>query len=74
MLIRYLERTVKLSEIDTVWQIDVRAWRTKFTVTEEWVSLSACGRRLFSLLIHLCLLSLCSYIIMKLDIRGGTQK
>ena len=68
MLIRYSERTVELSEIGAVWQIDFRAWRTKFTFTEEWVSLSACERRLFPLLIHLCLLSLYSYLIMKLDI------
>lgn len=68
MLIGYSERTVELSEIDTVWQIDIRAWRTKFALTEEWVSLSTCGRRLFPLLIHLCLLPFCSYILMKLDI------
>jgi hypothetical protein len=42
MSIGYSERTVELSEIDTVlseidtvWQIDVRAWRTKFALTEE---------------------------------------
>jgi hypothetical protein len=35
MLIGYSERTVELSEIDTVWQIDIRAWRTKFALTEE---------------------------------------